>query len=332
MEQPLGQVRRRFALLHAVVRRMDRQPVAAAGHSRHLRHLHIEIHVSPVLAQTQGAQANQQNLPQSVGMGRSDRVRYGRGDADPHLCVRYVRHSDSVDGKKPARGRLSAREQTGIRSGDAQYAAVVPARTQHAASVANEKVVRRMDQVALPPAIGVGARQAQRSGRVQFSGRRHGGADGALGQLLRPAAAVSAGLRRESRTRHAVAADRGRVPSGRQARQLREALHRSARRHDPDRALGGMGQQRAAARDTRQAVQLLRADRRHDDQSGTVRPNGNCAERHTVRRGNLLSAADRRERRAPAETAQRAGNRPLRGDRSRSRYLPEQRVVPVERR
>ena len=213
MEQPLGQVRRRFAPLHAVVRRMDRQPVAAAGHSRHLRHLHIEIHVSPVLAQTQRAQANQQNLPQSVGMGRSDRVRYGRGDADPHLCVRYVRHSDSVDGKKPARGRLSAREQTGIRSGDAQYAAVVPARTQHAASVANEKVVRRMDQVALPPAIGVGARQAQRSGRVQFSGRRHGGADGALGQLLRPAAAVSAGLRRENRTRHAVAADRGTVRS-----------------------------------------------------------------------------------------------------------------------
>ena len=130
MEQPLGQVRRRFAPLHAVVRRMDRQPVAAAGHSRHLRHLHIEIHVSPVLAQTQRAQANQQNLPQSVGMGRSDCVRYGRGDADPHLCVRYVRHSDSVDGKKPARGRLSAREQTGIRSGDAQYAAVVPYTTR----------------------------------------------------------------------------------------------------------------------------------------------------------------------------------------------------------
>ena len=49
MEQPLGQVRRRFAPLHAVVRRMDRQPVAVAGRSRHLRHLHIEIHVSPQL-------------------------------------------------------------------------------------------------------------------------------------------------------------------------------------------------------------------------------------------------------------------------------------------
>ena len=46
------------------------------------------------------------------------------------------------------------------------------------------KVVRRMDQVAVPPTERIRKRKTQRSGRIQLSGRRYGKSGLSVGQLL----------------------------------------------------------------------------------------------------------------------------------------------------
>ena len=88
-------IRRGIGHLPAVVRGLDGQPVVVAGTGRDLRYLYIEDDVPLVLAEAQGTQANQQDLPQDFRVGRSDSVRDGRGYADPDLLLRDVRDSDA---------------------------------------------------------------------------------------------------------------------------------------------------------------------------------------------------------------------------------------------
>ncbi len=93
-------------------------------------------------------------------MGQRHHLRNGRGVAGAHLHLPDVRHPHLVDGVVAAYRRLPLREQGGLRPADAQHAAVVPLRTPHDALLADEEIVLRGDQVAVPPAQGIAQRSS----------------------------------------------------------------------------------------------------------------------------------------------------------------------------
>ena len=95
-----------------------------------------------------------------VRMGQRHHLRDGRGDAGASIHLPNVRHPHLVDGADAAHRRLSLREQGGLRTADAQHAAVVPLRTPHDALLADQEIVLRGDQVALPPPQGAASRYA----------------------------------------------------------------------------------------------------------------------------------------------------------------------------
>ena len=134
--------------LYALVRGLDGQPLDAAGTAGHLRPLHHEI-LLPLRVEPQREDVPaQHNLQDGLRVGQRHHLRDGRGDAGAHLRLPDVRHPHLVDGTDAAHRRLPLREQGGLRTADAQHAAVVPLRTPHDALLADQEIVLRGDQVA----------------------------------------------------------------------------------------------------------------------------------------------------------------------------------------
>ena len=129
--------------LYALVRGLDGQPLAAAGTAGHLRPLHHEVLLPLRLEPQREDVPAQQNLPHGVRMGQRHHLRDGRGDAGASIHLPNVRHPHLVDGADAAHRRLSLREQGGLRTADAQHAAVVPLRTPHDALLADQEIVLR---------------------------------------------------------------------------------------------------------------------------------------------------------------------------------------------
>ena len=254
----MGRLHARLAALHAVVRRMDGQPLAAAGAGGDLRPLHFEVLLPLRVVPQRTPLPAEQDLQDRLRMGQRHHLRHGGGVAGAHLHLPDVRHPHLVDGKVAADRRLPLREQGDLRPADAQHAAVVPVRTPHDAFLADEKIVFRGGQVALPPAQGIAQDQTQRRGGLQFPGGRHRTARKPGRDLLRRAAR----LRRVVRQGGGTQAPRGEVhhrqPPGGQARELHQALRRHRGRFARSARRAGVGQRIAAGAVPRHPVPVCR--------------------------------------------------------------------------
>lgn len=135
----MGRLRARLAALHALVRRMDRQSLDAAGAGGDLRPLHHEVLLPLRLVPQRAYVPAEQGLQDRIRMGKRHHLRHGRGFAGAYLRLPDVRHPDLVDGKVAADRRLSLCEQGDLRTADAQHAAVVPVRASHDALLADQK-------------------------------------------------------------------------------------------------------------------------------------------------------------------------------------------------
>ena len=127
----MGRLHARLAALHAVVRRMDGQPMDAAGAGGDLRPLHFEVLLPLRVVPQRAPLPAEQDLQDRLRMGQRHHLRHGGGVAGAHLHLPDVRHPHLVDGKVAADRRLPLREQGDLRPADAQHAAVVPVRTPH---------------------------------------------------------------------------------------------------------------------------------------------------------------------------------------------------------
>ena len=130
----MGRLHARLAALHAVVRRMDGQPMDAAGAGGDLRPLHFEVLLPLRVVPQRAPLPAEQDLQDRLRMDQRHHLRHGGGVAGAHLHLPDVRHPHLVDGKVAADRRLPLREQGDLRSADAQHAAVVPVRTPRRSS------------------------------------------------------------------------------------------------------------------------------------------------------------------------------------------------------
>ena len=221
--------------LHAVVRRMDGQPVDAARPARHLRPLHFGLFLPFHLAPQRRDVPPKPHLQGLLRMDQCDRLRHGRGYARAYLPVPDVRDPFVLDGEVAAYRGLPLREQGGLRPPDAQHARFVPVRASHHAVFADPEIVLRNREMALPPAQGTGSRETQRRGGLQLPGGRHGAARHAGRYLLRRAAPIPTGFRPRGGPAAPVRGTRGRYAAGGQTRKLHQTLRGPAGRHAPDR-------------------------------------------------------------------------------------------------
>ena len=196
----MGRLRARLAALHALVRRMDRRSLDAAGAGGDLRPLHHEVLLPLRLVPQRAYVPAEQGLQDRIRMGKRHHLRHGRGFAGAYLRLPDVRHPDLVDGKVAADRRLSLCEQGDLRTADAQHAAVVPVRASHDALLADQKIVLRSRQVAVPPAQGVAQNQTQRRGGLQLPGGRHRPSGESERHLLRRAAQLRGFVRQRGGT------------------------------------------------------------------------------------------------------------------------------------
>ena len=121
------------------------------GAAGHLRPLHHEV-LLPLRVEPQRDDVPpEQGLQDRLRVGQRHHLRHGRRHAGPYLHLPDVRHPHLVDGTVAAGGRLPLREQGGLRTPDAQHAAVVPLRAPHDAFLADQEIVLRGDQMAVPP-------------------------------------------------------------------------------------------------------------------------------------------------------------------------------------
>ena len=209
--------------LYPVVRRLDRQSLAAAGRTGHHRPLFHALPVAVHRREKPRMVPPQRNLQVHLRMGQRHRFRNGRGLADPHLRLPDVRHPVVVDGVVAADRRLPLCQQGRLRAADAQHPRRIPLRTPYDALLTDEEILLGVHQMALSPAQGFRQRETQRRGGLQLSGGRHGAASAAGRHLLRRTARIPAYLRAEGGPRAAFPRLYGHHSSGGQARELHQA-------------------------------------------------------------------------------------------------------------
>lgn len=112
----MGRLHARLAALHAVVRRMDGQPMDAAGAGGDLRPLHFEVLLPLRVVPQRAPLPAEQDLQDRLRMDQRHHLRHGGGVAGAHLHLPDVRHPHLVDGKVAADRRLPLREQGDLRS------------------------------------------------------------------------------------------------------------------------------------------------------------------------------------------------------------------------
>ena len=177
--------------IHSVVRRLDGQPSGCCwAEIGHLRPLHHAV-ISTSYVWRHNAEMCQRSKTYKAVYEWVNAIIFATVVASlVHIFFfqMYV-IPIVVDGEVAAGGRLPLREQGGLRSPDAQHAGGVPVRTPYDAFLADQKIVLRERQMALPPPQGTGPNRAQRRGGIQLPGRRHGAARAAGRYLLRRAAA-----------------------------------------------------------------------------------------------------------------------------------------------
>ena len=222
----MGRVHARRTALYAMVRGLDGQPLAAVGTAGHLRPLHHEV-LLPLCVEPQREDVPpEQGLQDRLRMGQRHYLRHGRRHAGPYLPLPDVCHPHLVDGTVAAGGRLSLCEQGGLRTPDAQHAAVVPVRTPHDAVLADQEIVLRGDQVAVPPSERTQADPPQRRGGLQLPGGGHRAARGPGRDLLRRRARVRTFVRQGGGAQASQSGIHDHQPPRGQARELHQALHR----------------------------------------------------------------------------------------------------------
>ena len=110
--------------------------------------------------------------------------------------------------------------------------------------------------MAVPPAQRIAQHRAQRRGGLQLPRRRHGAAPAAGRHLLRRAARIPAHAGRQGGPRETVPRLHGHHPSGRQARELHQTLRGHRRRLAQNRGRRSLRQRRAAGSRRGQAVHV----------------------------------------------------------------------------
>ena len=242
--------------LYTLVRRLDREPLDAPRAPDHLRPLHLETLLPLRLAPKYRTLQTEQTLQDRLRVGQRHHLRNGRRYARAHLHLPDVRDPHLVDGEVAARRRLPLRQQGIIRAPDAQHAPVVPLRPPHDALLADQKIILRSDQVALPPAQGTQAHPPKRRRGLQLPGRRHRAPGKPVGDLLRRAARFRGVVRKGGGTQTPQREVHGHQPARGQTRKLHQALRGPARRLARDPRRTGLCQRRTPGADPRLAELL----------------------------------------------------------------------------
>ena len=151
----MGRIRLGDHPLCIVVRLVDGQLVDAVGRDSNLRPLHLASVLPLRMEQERASVRKKPALPQRIRVGERHSVRHSGGVDHPSVRIPDVRDPLFVDGEDPLGRRLSLCKQGDVRPADAQHAAFVPLRAPHDALLADQEVVQRGGEMALPPFEGV---------------------------------------------------------------------------------------------------------------------------------------------------------------------------------
>ena len=162
----MGGILARDHTLRPLVRGVDRQSVASARRARNIRPLHLASLLPLRLEQECPSVREELRIPHRLRVGQRYNLRYGRSLAHTPVRIPDVCHPILVDGEDAAHRRLSLRQQGDIRTPDAQHPRIVPLRTPYHALLADQEVIQRVHQMAVPPTEGSATDRTQRRGGI----------------------------------------------------------------------------------------------------------------------------------------------------------------------